>query len=395
MGTIRLGKRTDKRAPEDRRLRPSGEPRPARVRRLGHLPRRRLRGGRARRGARATPPRRGEEPSCRRIRPMKGVFYPEYVKRLHGTHVKTRRTKADMVEQVRADIRTLQARPRVRSARRGVVRVDRGLHRAAARVHAERRARSRRASRETTRPISERADLRLGVPQGARPLRQRRAQPVRRLPRRVGARARDAACRSPARTSRPARRCMKTILAPGLQGAHARPARLVLHQHPRQPRRRGARRSRESSRRKEVVEARRARAHPAARRSTSELYGDLVHKVRIDYYPPRGDAKEGWDNIDLFGWLGYPMQIKVNFLCRDSILAAPIVLDLALFLDLAQRAGLPGHAGVAQLLLQEPDDGAGPLPGARSLHPADEAEEHAPLDDGRGVISHLGTEYYD
>ncbi|RLB61825.1 MAG: inositol-3-phosphate synthase, partial [Deltaproteobacteria bacterium] len=73
-----------------------------------------------------------------------------------------------------------------------------------------------------------------------------------------------------------------------------------------------------------------------------QLYGDLYHKVRINYYPPRGDAKEGWDNIDLFGWLGYPMQIKIDFLCRDSILAAPIVLDLALLLDLAQRAGLAG-----------------------------------------------------
>jgi myo-inositol-1-phosphate synthase len=73
-----------------------------------------------------------------------------------------------------------------------------------------------------------------------------------------------------------------------------------------------------------------------------ELYRDLYHKVRINYYPPRGDAKEGWDNIDIFGWLGYPMQIKVDFLCRDSILAAPIVLDLALFLDLASRAGRKG-----------------------------------------------------
>jgi myo-inositol-1-phosphate synthase len=76
--------------------------------------------------------------------------------------------------------------------------------------------------------------------------------------------------------------------------------------------------------------------------SYPELYGDLYHKVRINYYPPRGDAKEGWDNIDIFGWLGYPMQLKVDFLCRDSILAAPIVLDLALFLDLAGRAGLAG-----------------------------------------------------
>ncbi|HWN70010.1 MAG TPA: inositol-3-phosphate synthase [Haliangium sp.] len=73
-----------------------------------------------------------------------------------------------------------------------------------------------------------------------------------------------------------------------------------------------------------------------------QLYGDLYHKISINYYPPRGDAKEGWDNIDIFGWLGYPMQIKVNFLCRDSILAAPIVLDLALFLDLSRRAGKSG-----------------------------------------------------
>ncbi|MDQ4106978.1 MAG: inositol-3-phosphate synthase [Actinomycetota bacterium] len=73
-----------------------------------------------------------------------------------------------------------------------------------------------------------------------------------------------------------------------------------------------------------------------------ELYGDITHLVKINYYPPRGDAKEGWDNIDIFGWLGYPMQIKINFLARDSILAAPIVLDLALFLDLARRAGMGG-----------------------------------------------------
>ena len=69
--------------------------------------------------------------------------------------------------------------------------------------------------------------------------------------------------------------------------------------------------------------------------------------MRINYYPPRGDNKEGWDNIDIFGWLGYPMQIKIDFLCRDSILAAPIVLDLALFLDLAKRAGHERHPGVA------------------------------------------------
>ena len=91
-----------------------------------------------------------------------------------------------------------------------------------------------------------------------------------------------------------------------------------------------------------------------------EVYPDalqgLYHKVRINYYPPRGDNKEGWDNLDIFGWLGYPMQIKVDFLCRDSILAAPLVLDLVLFLDLAQRCPelAAGHPGMALVLLQEP-----------------------------------------
>ena len=117
-----------------------------------------------------------------------------------------------------------------------------------------------------------------------------------------------------------------------------------------------------------------------------DLYGNIYHKVRINYYPPRGDNKEGWDNIDIFGWLGYPMQIKVDFLCRDSILAAPIALDLVLFLDLAQRTPELRHLrhpGVAQLLLQEPAVGARPLSGARPLHPVHEAEEHPAPHHGR------------
>jgi myo-inositol-1-phosphate synthase len=94
------------------------------------------------------------------------------------------------------------------------------------------------------------------------------------------------------------------------------------------------------------------------------LYGDFHHKVRINYYPPRGDSKEGWDNIDIFGWLGYPMQIKVNFLCRDSILAAPLALDLVLFMDLAQRAGLSGVQEWLSLYFKSPQHG----PGARPEH---------------------------
>ncbi len=93
-----------------------------------------------------------------------------------------------------------------------------------------------------------------------------------------------------------------------------------------------------------------------------ELYDDLTHKVRIDYYPPRGDNKEGWDNIDIFGWMGYPMQIKINFLCRDSILAAPLVLDLALFLDAAQRGGASGVQDWLSFFFKSPQCVAGQVP---------------------------------
>jgi myo-inositol-1-phosphate synthase len=97
-----------------------------------------------------------------------------------------------------------------------------------------------------------------------------------------------------------------------------------------------------------------------------ELYGEIDHVVRINYYPPRGDNKEGWDNIDIFGWMGYPMQIKVNFLCRDSILAAPIVLDLALFMDLATRAGQHGVQEFLSFYFKSPQ-AAGGLPAEHDL----------------------------
>ena len=85
-----------------------------------------------------------------------------------------------------------------------------------------------------------------------------------------------------------------------------------------------------------------------------ELYKDIYHKVRINYYPPRNDDKEGWDNLDIFGWMGYPMQIKVDFLCKDSILAAPLLLDLVLFSDLAKRAGMSGIQTWLSFYLKSP-----------------------------------------
>ncbi|MDX1395060.1 MAG: inositol-3-phosphate synthase [Gemmatimonadota bacterium] len=126
-----------------------------------------------------------------------------------------------------------------------------------------------------------------------------------------------------------------------------------------------------------------------------ELYGDMYHKVRINYYPPRGDNKEGWDNLDIFGWMGYDMQIKIDFLCRDSILAAPIVLDLALFLDLAARAGLSGIQEWLSFYFKAPQT-------ARGLYPEhDIFIQHWKLKNtlrwlaGEEQITHLGVEYYD
>ena len=119
-----------------------------------------------------------------------------------------------------------------------------------------------------------------------------------------------------------------------------------------------------------------------------QLYGNICHKVKINYYPPRGDNKEGWDNIDIFGWLGYPMQIKVDFLCRDSILAAPIVLDLVLLLDLAQRTSSLKGLGIQEWLsfyFKSPMTVSGPVSRARFVHSVDEAEEHLAALEGRGT----------
>ncbi len=124
------------------------------------------------------------------------------------------------------------------------------------------------------------------------------------------------------------------------------------------------------------------------------LYGDLYHKVRINYYPPHGDNKESWDNIDIFGWLGYSMQIKINFLCRDSILAAPIVLDLAIFMDLAKRANMSGIQEWLSFYFKSPQT----APGLRPEH--DIFKQLIKLQNtlrhmmGEDLITHLGLDYY-
>jgi myo-inositol-1-phosphate synthase len=126
-----------------------------------------------------------------------------------------------------------------------------------------------------------------------------------------------------------------------------------------------------------------------------ELYGDLTHVVRINYYPPRGDNKEGWDNIDLIGWLGYPMQLKINFLCRDSILAAPIVLDSALFLDLAKRAGMSGIQEWLSFYYKAPMHAPEVYPEHDLFIQLMKLKNTLRFMMGEELITHLGLEYYD
>jgi myo-inositol-1-phosphate synthase len=124
------------------------------------------------------------------------------------------------------------------------------------------------------------------------------------------------------------------------------------------------------------------------------LYGNLYHKVRINYYPPRGDNKEGWDNVDIFGWLGYPMQIKVDFLCRDSILAAPLVLDLALLLDLAQRGGMSGVQEWLSFYFKSPQTAPGLYPEHDLFIQLTKLKNTLRYMMGEDQITHLGIEYY-
>jgi myo-inositol-1-phosphate synthase len=129
-----------------------------------------------------------------------------------------------------------------------------------------------------------------------------------------------------------------------------------------------------------------------------DLYKNIYHKIRINYYPPRGDDKEAWDNIDIFGWLGYPMQIKVNFLCRDSILAAPIALDLVLFLDLAKRTPSLCSLGIQEWLsfyLKSPQTAAGLYPEHDLFIQSMKLKNTLRHIMGADLITHLGLEYYD
>ena len=270
-----------------------------------------------------------------RVRPMKAAFYPEFVRRLHGPHVKTSETKAEMVEEIRADIREFM---RDKGCNRAVavwcgsteIFLEPGdVHQSVPAFEAGLRVSSPLISNSQ---LYAWACLKEGVPfANGSPNLAVDFPAARDL-------ARERQVVVAGKDFKTGQTFVKTVIAPALKarmlGLRGWYSTNIL-----------------GNRDGEVLDdadSFKTKEHSKLGVLDSildgavheELYGDIVHKVRIDYYPPRGDAKEGWDNIDLFGWLGYSMQMKINFLCRDSILAAPIVLDLALLLDFAQRAGL-------------------------------------------------------
>jgi myo-inositol-1-phosphate synthase len=268
------------------------------------------------------------------IRPMTAAFYPDWVRRLSGTHVKRARSKAEMVEALRDDIRrTVRDKGCERAVAvwcgsTEVYQVPSAVHQSASAFEA---GLLRSAPEISNSQLYAWACLREGVPfvNGSPNLAVDFPGAVEL--------AREHEVAVAGKDFKTGQTLLKTIVAPGLRarqlGLRGWYSTNILGNRDGEvlddP---DAFKTKEASKLGVLDSILEPSENP-------DLYGQMVHKVRIDYYPPRGDAKEGWDNIDIFGWLGYPMAIKINFLCRDSILAAPLVLDLALLIDLAQRSG--------------------------------------------------------
>ncbi len=269
------------------------------------------------------------------VKPMKAVFSPEYVRKLHGTWVKSGRTKMDLAEQLIDDIRRFKEENGcTRLVMVWCASTEVFLKPSEVHYSLERFEEGLRTNDPQIAPsmIYAYASLKSGVPfaNGA-PNLTVDIPAMRQL-------ARECNLCIAGKDFKTGQTLLKTVLAPGLRarllGIRGWFSTNILGNRDGEvlddP---DAFHTKEVSKLGALEYILQPELHP-------ELYGELYHKVRINYYPPRGDNKEGWDNIDIYGWLGYPMQIKVDFLCRDSILAAPIVLDLALFMHLAQRAGM-------------------------------------------------------
>jgi myo-inositol-1-phosphate synthase len=389
MGTVRLGKRTDNRSPRIGEFVP-----------LAGLDQLEFAGwdvyrDNAYEAARKAGVLHNEhlaavKPFLERIKPWPAVFDPVYVKKLSGENVKKGKSKRDLAEQVQADIDGFRKQ-------RGLARLvmvwcgSTEVYREAGEVHST-LARFERGLDESDPQILPSmiyayAAIKAGIPyaNGA-PNLSADIPALLELAKKTGTPIAG-------KDFKTGQTLMKTVLAPafkarllGLQGWFStnilgnRDGEIL--EDP------------ESFKTKEVSKLG-VLEHILQPHIYPDLYGKIHHLVRINYYPPRGDNKEGWDNIDIFGWMGYPMQIKVDFLCRDSILAAPIVLDLAIFLDLASRTGMSGIQEWLSFYFKSPMTAPGLYPEHDLFIQLMKLKNTLRHLRGEELITHLGLEYYD
>ncbi len=389
LGTIRLGKRTEGRAPAIKDFVP--------LEKLENI----VFGGwdifpvsayeAAKNAAVLSPEHLAEvKPFLSKIRPMKAAFDQNYVKKLTGTHVKKGRNKYDLAMQIRKDIQEFQKKNKV--SRTVVIwcgSTEIFLKQHAVYATPEKFVAAMKENHPAIAPsmLYAYAAITSGIPfaNGA-PNLTVDIPALTELAKQHGV----PICGKDFKTGQT---LMKTILAPGfkarLLGMNGWFSTNIL----------GNRdgevlddpesfKTKEESKLGVLEYILQPKLYP-------DLYGHIHHKVRINYYPPRGDNKEGWDNIDIFGWLGYPMQIKVDFLCRDSILAAPIVLDLVLFLDLAKRAGMRGIQEWLSFYFKSPMCAPELYPEHDLFIQSMKLKNTLRWMMGEDLITHLGQEYYD
>jgi myo-inositol-1-phosphate synthase len=324
------------------------------------------------------------------IKPMPAVFDRQYVKRLDGPNVKTGKNKRDLAEQLMADIRAFKAAHHcdrlvlIWVGSTEIFMTEAPCHKSLA---AFERGLEANDPAIASSMIYAYAAIKEGIPYGnAAPNLSAEVPALQELAAKTGA----PVCGNDMKTGQT---LIKTVIAPGLKarmiGVHGWYSTNIL----------GNRdgevlddpesfKTKEESKKGALDYIFQPHLYP-------DLYTNISHVVRINYYPPRGDNKEGWDNIDIFGWLGYPMQLKINFLCRDSILAAPIVLDVALFLDLAKRAKMHGIQEWLSFYFKSPMHAAEVYPEHDLFIQLMKLKNTLRYLRGEELITHLGREYYD
>ena len=328
-----------------------------------------------------------------KIKPMKAVFDHEYVKRIDGPNKKSAGNKMEYAEMLIDDIR--QFKERTQADRLSMIWCGSTevFHKPAA-VHASLKdfecGLQKNDPEISPSQMYAYAALKMGVPYANGAPHLTTDTPA------LLELAREREVPLSGKDYKTGQTFMKTLIAPGLKsrmlGVHGWFSTNILGNRDGEvlddP---GSFKSKEESKLSALEQILQPDLYP-------DLYKNIYHKVRINYYPPRGDSKEGWDNIDIFGWMGYPMQIKVNFLCRDSILAAPIALDLVLFMDLAKRAPSLRSIGIQEWLsfyLKSPQSAPGLYPEHDLFIQSMKLKNTLRHIMGADLITHLGLEYYD